>query len=116
MLNWAVDYTAPISDSWSLYTRLDGNYQSSSRNGVGVSPTFNVPLEGFSLWNAVVSLSNENLTGSLWMKNIFNEAGITGVFTEAYMGTAPTSGYFGNANKQLISLPRTIGVSATYTF
>ena len=116
MLNWALDYTAPVSDSWSLYTRLDGNYQSSSRNGVGVSPTFNVPLEGFSIWNAVVSLSNENLTGSLWVKNIFNEEGITGVFTEAYMGTAPAIGYFGNANKQLISLPRTIGVSATYKF
>ncbi len=116
MINWALDYTMPVSNDWSLYTRLDGNYQSGSRNGIGVSPTFNVPLAGFSIWNAVLSLSNDNLTASLWMKNIFNEEGITGIFTEAYMGTSPAQGYFGNANKQLISLPRTIGATATYKF
>lgn len=116
MINWALDYTAPLSDNWSFFARLDGSYQSSSRNGVGVSPTFNVPLEGFSIWNTVFSVSNESFTGSLWMKNIFNEEGVTGVFTEAYMGTAPTQGYFGNGNKQLISLPRTIGASATFRF
>ena len=116
MINWALDYTMPVSNNWSLYTRLDGNYQSSSRNSVGVSPTFNVPLAGFSIWNAVATLSNKSFSASLWVKNIFNEEGITGVYTEAYMGTSPAQGYFGNANKQLISLPRTIGATATFNF
>ena len=40
----------------------------------------------------------------------------TGVFTEAYMGTAPAVGYFGNGNKELISLPRTIGVTLRRNF
>jgi outer membrane receptor protein involved in Fe transport len=53
---------------------------------------------------------------SLWVKNIFNEEGVTGVFTELYMGTAPAIGYFGNGAKDLISLPRTIGLSFNYSF
>jgi iron complex outermembrane receptor protein len=116
MLNWALDYSAPLNDQWDFFARVDGSYQSETRNGVGVSPTFNVPLEGFSLWNVTTSVTRGNFTGSLWVKNIFNEEGVTGVFTEAYMGTAPTEGYFGNGNKELISLPRTIGVTGTYGF
>lgn len=116
MLNWALDYSAPLNDQWDFFARVDGSYQSETRNGVGVSPTFNVPLEGFSLWNATTSITRGNFTGSLWVKNIFNEEGVTGVFTEAYMGTSPTEGYFGNGNKELISLPRTIGVTGTYGF
>ncbi|GHA97945.1 TonB-dependent receptor [Algimonas arctica] len=116
MLNWALDYSAPLNDQWDFFARVDGSYQSETRNGVGVSPTFNVPLEGFSLWNATTSVTRGNFTGSLWVKNIFDEAGVTGVFTEAYMGTSPSEGYFGNANKELISLPRTIGLTGSYGF
>lgn len=116
MLNWAFDYDAPLNAQWNLYARLDGSYQSETRNGVGVSPTYNVPIDGFSLWNATASISNGSLTGAIWVKNIFNEEGVTGVFTEAYMGTSPSQGYYGNGNKELISLPRTIGVTATYAF
>lgn len=116
MLNWALDYSAPLNDQWDFFARVDGSYQSETRNGIGVSPTFNVPLEGFSLWNATTSVSRGNFTGSLWVKNIFNEEGVTGVFTEAYMGTAPAEGYFGNGNKELISLPRMIGLTGTYGF
>ena len=50
------------------------------------------------------------------MKNITNEEGVTGVFTEAYMGTAPGEGYFGNGNKEMISLPRTLGATLRYSF
>ncbi len=114
-LNWALDYTRPVGN-WSWFTRLDGYYQSETRNGVGTSPTFNVPIDGFSIWNAVTTLSRDNVDLSLWIKNIANEDGVTGVFTEAYMGTDPAEGYFGNASKQLISLPRTIGATLRYNF
>ncbi len=116
MVNWAFDYTAQLSPEWSMFARVDGFYQSESRNGVGVSPTFNVPLEGFSIWNATLTATHGPVSASVWVKNIFNEEGVTGVFTEAYMGTAPAVGYFGNGNKQLISLPRTIGVSVGVSF
>jgi outer membrane receptor protein involved in Fe transport len=114
-LNWALDYTRPMGN-WSWYSRLDGYYQSETRNGVGTSPTFNVPIDGFSIWNATTTLSRDNVDLSLWIKNIANEDGVTGVYTEAYMGTSPSEGYFGNASKQLISLPRTIGATLRYNF
>jgi len=114
-LNWALDYTRDLND-WTWYSRVDGYYQSENRNGVGVSPTFNVPLDGFAIWNATTTFTRNNTSVSLWMKNITNDDGVTGVYTEAYMGTAPAQGYFGNANKQLISLPRTIGVTVRQNF
>ena len=116
MINWAFSYDTPISDNWSLFLRTDGNYQSETRNAIGTSTTFNVPLEGFALFNATASVSNGPLTIAAWVKNIFNEEGVSGVFTEAYMGTAPTLGYFGNGSKEFISLPRTVGLTATVSF
>jgi iron complex outermembrane recepter protein len=116
MINWALSYDTPISDNWSLFLRTDGNYQSGTRNAIGTSARFNVPIEGFALFNATASLSNGPLTISAWIKNIFNEEGVTGLFTEAYMGTAPSEGYFGNGNKEFISLPRTVGLTASVTF
>ena len=116
MLNWALDYTHTMNSDWTLFARVDGSYQSKSRNGVGVSPTFNVPIDSFSLWNATTSLSKGPFTAALWVKNIFNEEGVTGIFTETYMGTSPADGYFGNGNKEMISLPRTIGLTGSYNF
>lgn len=116
MLNWAFDRTFYMDGDWSLFTRLDGYYQSETRNGVGTSPRFNVPLEGFAIWNAVATASRGDLSASLWIRNIFNEEGVTGTYTEAYMGTAPAIGYFGNGSKDLISLPRTIGATIRYDF
>ena len=116
MINWALSYDTPISDDWSLFLRTDGNYQSETRNAIGTSNTFNVPLEGFALFNATASVSNGSFTVAAWVKNIFNAEGVTGKFTEAYMGTAPAVGYFGNGNKEFISLPRTIGLTGTMVF
>ena len=116
-LNWAFDRTFALEGDWTLFTRIDGYYQSETRNGVGVSPTFNVPLDDFAIWNGVLTASNSSgLSASVWVRNVFNEEGVTGAFTEAYMGTAPASGYFGNGSKDLISLPRTIGATLRYDF
>ncbi|MEQ8559151.1 MAG: TonB-dependent receptor [Henriciella sp.] len=115
-LNWALDYTTTVGSDWTWFSRVDGYYQSETRNAVTRSPSFNVPLDGFAIWNATTTLSNDAFDLSLWVKNIANEEGVTGVFTEAYMGTAPAVGYFGNANKQLIALPRTFGATVRYKF
>ena len=114
--NWALDYTTQINSDWSWFARVDGFYQSETRNAVTTSPTFNVPLDGFAIWNATTTFSNDAFDVSLWVKNITNEEGVTGVFTEQYMGTAPAVGYFGNANKELIALPRTFGATLRYNF
>lgn len=114
-LNGAIDYTTNVGN-WTSFTRLDGYYQSSTRNVVGRSPLFDVDLSGFSIFNVSQTFSKDDLSVSLWMKNITNEAGVTGVFTEAYMGTAPAVEYFGNGNKELIALPRTLGATVRYNF
>ena len=52
---------------------------------------FNVDLDGFQIWNTAFTLAADQWNASLWVKNIFNEEGVTGIFTELYMGTAPGS-------------------------
>jgi outer membrane receptor protein involved in Fe transport len=96
--------------------RVSAYYQSSTRNATNNTPTFNVELEAFSLWDVSTTLAWENWDATLFVRNIGNEKGVTGLFTEAYMGTAPAIGYFGNGNKQFLSLPRTLGLSVNYRF
>jgi outer membrane receptor protein involved in Fe transport len=114
-LNGSLDWRAGVMGDKEFIVHLDGYYQSNSRNSFG-DERFNVPLEAFQLWNTAFTLAADDWNASLWVKNIFNEEGVTGKFTEAYMGTDPAVGYFGNGAKDLISLPRTIGLSFNYNF
>lgn len=96
--------------------RLHGYYQSSTRNATNNTPVFNVELGAFSLWDLSTTLLWDRWDATVFIKNIGNEKGVTGLFTEAYMGTDPASGYYGNGNKQFLSLPRTLGLSVNYRF
>src|SRR3546814_6444154 len=69
---------------------------------------FRSTLDGFTLRNASATWSLDAWDVTLWMKNLTNEAGVTGVYTEQYMGTLPAEGYFGNGSKALVTLPRTV--------
>ncbi|HVK81230.1 MAG TPA: TonB-dependent receptor, partial [Verrucomicrobiae bacterium] len=115
MLNGAIDYTRPIGN-YTFFARVDGFYQSETRNATALSPAFNVDLDGFAIFNAVATVSSETWDLSFWVKNIGNEEGVTGRYTETYMGTAPGEGYYGNGSKDLISLPRTIGATLGFRF
>ena len=117
-LNASLDWRMPAFGDMEFIAHIDGYYQSETRNAIGstVTQVFNVPLDSFQIWGTAFTLAADKWNASLWVKNIFNEEGVTGVFTEAYMGTAPAIGYFGNGAKDLISLPRTIGVSFNYNF
>jgi hypothetical protein len=115
MLNGSIDYARPLGDF--LFTaRLDGFYQSETRNAASISPSFDVDLPGFAIFNAVATVSQDEWDFSVWVKNIGNEEGVTGVYTEAYMGTSPASNYYGNGSKELISLPRTVGATLSFRF
>ena len=116
ILTGSADYSFDLGGDTSLTLRGDGFYQSSARNAISTSPKYNVRLPGFSIWNASATLRKGNYGLTLFVKNIFNEAGVTGVFTEAYMGTSPSQGYYGNGSKDLITLPRTLGLSADIRF
>jgi iron complex outermembrane recepter protein len=114
--NVAMDYTHVLGNGMRWVSRIDAYYQSSTRNALNNSSRFNVKLDSFQLWNLGTTLSSNTWDASLFLRNIFNEEGVTGVFTEAYMGAAPAVNYLGNGSKEFISTPRAIGASINYHF
>lgn len=115
-MNATLDYSMPVFGDKIFIAHLDGYYQSDTRNTIGTSTLFDVDHDSFQIWGTAFTLAADKWSASLWVKNLFNEEGVTGEFTENYMGTAPLVGYFGNGSKELISLPRTLGLSASYRF
>ena len=114
--NFALSNTKNLGNNKYWINRISLYYQSSTENAISTSPRFAQTLGGFALLDFSSSLSYNNWTGTLWIKNITNEEGSTGVFKEEYMGTSPTQNYFGNGSKQFISLPRTLGFTLSYDF
>ena len=51
-------------------------------------------------------------------KNLGDEEGVTGSFPSSYFSydTGVFEGWYGNSNRQMITQPRTIGLSASYHF
>lgn len=113
--NAAASYGIPLG-AGLLTLRGDAYYQSETENALSLSPKFRRTLEGFSLFNlsATYGIGNWDLT--LWLKNVTNEAGITGLYTEEYMGTSPAQEYYGNGSKALVTMPRTTGFTVSYRF
>ena len=118
-LSVGLDYTHNLANGMYLTTRVNGYYQSDSLNALGADSRVQADIDGFSLWNFSTRLSSEGSSDwdiALYVKNIFNEEGVTGLIPEGYMGTDPAENFLGNSSKNYISLPRTIGVSATFHF
>lgn len=117
MVNLNLDYTTSLSDNMDLVLRLNGYYQSSTENSISATSFFfGETIDEFTIWNTSATVSMDNFNVTLWMKNIFNSDGITGVYKDTYMGTSPSSNYLGSGAKNVIALPRTIGVSVSYSF
>lgn len=118
-LSVGLDYTHNLANGMYLTTQVNGYYQSDSLNALGADSRVQADIGGFSLWNFSTRLSSEGSSDwdiALYVKNLFNEEGVTGLIPESYMGTDPGENYLGNSSKNYISLPRTIGVSATFHF
>jgi outer membrane receptor protein involved in Fe transport len=112
----ALEYTLPLAAGGRWTARLNAYYQSDTTNAISRSSRFNATLDAFQLWGLSTTYATEHWDATLFVKNVFNEEGVTGLFTEAYMGTAPELGYYGNGSKQFLSLPRTLGVTLNYRF
>lgn len=112
----SLEYAVALASNTQWTTRVNGYYQSTTTNAISRSPVLNVELDSFQLWGFSTTYATERWDATLFVKNLFNEEGVTGVFTEAYMGTAPALGYYGNGSKQFLSLPRTLGVTLNYHF
>ena len=129
--NVSTDYTIPFGTR-SVTLHADGYYQSSTQDTLFSSkdslntvpapnpylgePKFYYPMPGFWIWNASAAYGQASWRAILWIKNIGNNAGVTGVYTPAYMGTSPQQNYYGNGSKALIALPRTVGLTLNYKF
>jgi iron complex outermembrane receptor protein len=114
-VNASGSYSMPLG-SGQLTLRGDASYQSSAQNSISASPLYAYKMPGFTLWNASASYDLHDWTATLWIKNLTNQAGITGVYTTQYMGTAPAENYYGNGSKALTALPRTVGLTLNYRF
>ena len=115
-LNVAFDHNRELGNGMIWSNRINAYYQSETENAINRSARFNQELDSFSLWNLTSTISRDNWTVSLYLRNAFNEEGVTGLFKEQYMGTAPEQNYFGNGSKEFLALPRTLGVSFSYEF
>lgn len=119
-LSVAMDYSYSLSNGMYLTTQINGYFQSDSLNALADSSSrIQADIDGFSLWNISTRLQSGGTSDwniALYIKNIFNEDGVTGLLPEAYMGTDPVENFLGNSSKDFISQPRTIGVSATFNF
>lgn len=115
-LSFSIDHTYTMDNGMYFVSRANMYYQSDSLNWLGDNPRFQADIDGFSIFNASVSLVSEDWNVDLYIKNIANEDGVTGLITESHMGTQPSENFLANSSKDYISLPRTIGLSATYRF
>tara|TARA_R110002153_G_scaffold3042_3_gene14385 strand:+ start:14396 stop:16822 length:2427 start_codon:yes stop_codon:yes gene_type:complete len=115
-ISLAVDYTHELDGGMYWVTQVNTYYQSSSLNYLGDSASLQADIDGFSLSNITSRLATDTWDVTLYVKNIFNEDGVTGMIPEAYMGTDPSENFLGNSSKDYISLPRTIGVAFNYRF
>jgi len=115
-LSFSLDYTKTLDNDMYWITQANAYYQSKSLNWLGDSATRQADIDGFTIFNASTRISSDDWDLTLYVKNITNEEGVTGKITEGHMGTGPDENFLGNSSKDYISLPRTIGLSATYRF
>jgi outer membrane receptor protein involved in Fe transport len=115
-LSAGLSHSYDLGSGYYLVSSASAYYQSASRNALGSNPNFAIDLDSFWLANLGTSLYAEHWTLSLFVRNLFNEDGVTGTLSEGYMGTAPEQSFYGNASKDYISQPRTIGMSVSYQF
>jgi outer membrane receptor protein involved in Fe transport len=118
VLSFSVDHTFRLMDNADLVSRVGGYYQSGSENYINNDSIQNQNLDSFWLWNASASLLMDQWALVVYGKNLGNEDGVTGAFPAAYWSydTGVFESWYGNGNRQMITQPRTVGVTLSYTF
>ncbi len=116
-------FSVGLDNTWdvkgmSLIGRVNGYYQSDSENYIDAEAPQNQTHDGFWLWGASMTLVADDLTATLWAKNLGDEEGVTGAFPSGHWSydTGTFENWYGNGNRQFITQPRTIGLSLGYSF
>jgi len=115
-VNFAADYTIPVTQTVNFITRVDGFYQSSTQNVLDQGIFQNTKFSDFMIWDFTFTLAKDGLDASLFIKNIANERGTTGAFTAAAFGPSPAADFFGSNSRQFITQPRTFGLALNYHY
>jgi outer membrane receptor protein involved in Fe transport len=106
---WAVDYLHPVGTSGDLHFRIDGYYRSDVVTASSSeSPQFE-RLDGFDIWNASITWTNDHWRAGVFARNIGDEVGITAVLRD-FSIASPTE------SLDMIMQPRTIGLIVGYDF
>ncbi|MFZ6756031.1 TonB-dependent receptor [Undibacterium sp. Ji50W] len=115
-LSASLEHTMTFDNGLYWTNRINAYYQGSTENAISSSALVKKTWDSFSQWGLSSTLMGGKWSATFFVKNLTNNAGITGGFLEASMGTSPSQNYYGNGSKVLISQPRTIGFSANYNF
>ena len=111
MATWALDYQRPVNflgDSF-IHFRVDGSYRSSVVTAPSPTSAQFAQLDGFDIWNASVTWSNDHWRVGAFVKNIGDEIGVTQVVRD-FVIARPIEAL------DIVSRPRTIGVIVGYTY
>ena len=115
-INLAFDYFESLNANIDLAIRLDGFYQSKTYNVIETNDVQSIIFDGFQIWDTSASIVYDQWISSIFIKNIFNEEGVTGAFTEEAYGSEPSVYFYGSNSRNFIALPRTIGIAINYQF
>ncbi len=115
-LSASLDHTQMLGEGWYWTNRINAYYQGDTENAISPSVKQKQTWAAFSQWGVSSTIAADKWSATFFVKNLTNNDGITGGFLESAMGTSPSQHYQGNGSKVLISQPRTIGLSASYSF
>jgi len=97
-------FGTPTDVNW----HIDGAFRDEVQSNFNEdSPNFYI-MDDFWMWNASVSFATESWRTSIFVRNLGDEEGITGGSSESTFGT--------RGQQFFVVRPRTIGLSARYTF
>ncbi|MEH6551593.1 MAG: TonB-dependent receptor [Pseudomonadales bacterium] len=116
-INLGASHTAAFSNGLELISRIDFYSQSEVENSIlNIDENWAATLEGFQLWNLSFTLRGESWSASLYAKNLANEKGVTATYKDEYMTSDPSQNFYGTGQKDFITTPRTVSLSASYSF
>ena len=137
VVNASLDYTVHMQSGRTLVPHLDAYYQSGTLNYLQETTQSSIPLDGYTILNASLTLNADKWSLTLQVRNLGNAEAISGVYPGNLPGVPPTRqfgsvpiypdyfnffyntngyGFFGNTTRELITTPRTIGLIAKYRF
>ena len=102
------DYEQPLNDAWRWFVGTTYRYSGDRTAEFGTSADGILKIPSYGQWDVRAGLEHEHWTLSLYVKNLRNDGNIVSIGS---LGTAPITVYSAS-----VLQPRTVGVSAGYSF